>query len=130
MRFLIPLAAVTVLAACATASPASAPSPEPTSGSSTVDASRALRLLSAAGAPDAPTRTEIETELGQSDIARQDGAGLALTYRLETCALMLLFTGDDRNEMRLREAHVSARRTGEAAPSLEQCAAEARSRLS
>ena len=55
---------------------------------------------------------------------------MALTYRLESCALLLLMTADARNEMRLAEAHASARRAGEAAPSLEQCAAEASQRRS
>lgn len=53
---------------------------------------------------------------------------MALTYRLQSCALLLVFTADDRNVMRLAQAHPSARRGGEAAPSLEQCAAEAAAR--
>lgn len=63
--------------------------------------------------------------MGGADITRQDGVGVALTYRLESCALLLLFSSDERNAMRLREAHASARRSGEAAPSLDQCATEA-----
>jgi hypothetical protein len=47
-----------------------------------------------------------------------------LTYRLRTCALLLVFTADARNEMRLAQAHPSARRAGGAAPTLDQCAAE------
>jgi hypothetical protein len=66
--------------------------------------------------------------MGQPDIARQDGAGAALTYRLENCALLLLFVSDSENNLRLAEAHPSPRRTGVSAPSLEQCAAEATSR--
>jgi hypothetical protein len=53
---------------------------------------------------------------------------MALTYRLDNCALLLLFAADGRNEMRLAQAHPSARRVGEATPSLDQCAAEASSR--
>ena len=65
---------------------------------------------------------------GAPDIARQDGAGAALTYRLESCALLLLFTADGSNAMRLAEAHAGPRRTGAATPTLEQCAAEAQAR--
>jgi len=85
-------------------------------------------LLARAGAADAPTQAEIARALGQADIVRQDGVGVAMTYRLEHCALLLLFAADDRNAMRLREAHPSARRAGEAAPSLAQCGAEADAR--
>lgn len=66
--------------------------------------------------------------MGQPDITRQDGAGAALTYRYEQCALLLLFAADGRNVMRLAEAHPGPRVTGAAAPSLEQCAAEASAR--
>ncbi len=66
--------------------------------------------------------------LGAADIARQDGVGVALTYRLENCALLLLFAADARNQMRLREAHAGVRRAGEASPSFEVCAAEAGAR--
>jgi hypothetical protein len=85
-------------------------------------------LLAAAGQADAPTRAAIERELGEADIAREEGAGLALTYRLPTCALLLLFSANERNELRLREAHVSPRRPGETLPTLERCAAEAHAR--
>jgi hypothetical protein len=86
------------------------------------------QLLASAGRNDAATRTAIERALGEPDITRNEGAGMALTYRLESCALLLLFTADGRNEMRLAQAHPSARRAGEATPSLDQCAAEASAR--
>jgi hypothetical protein len=129
MRFLVSLAAAALLAACAATAPAT-----PAATSSTANApaapaqSRVSRLLAAAGGADAPSRAEIERALGPADIARNDGAGAALTYRLETCALLLLFAADARNEMRLAEANASARRAGAAAPSLEQCAVEADAR--
>jgi hypothetical protein len=85
-------------------------------------------MLAAAGRNDAPTRAEIERVFGDPDVARQDGAGAALTYRYENCALLLLFAADSRNALRLSEAHPSARRAGTQAPSLEQCAAEASAR--
>ncbi|MGD9814350.1 MAG: hypothetical protein AB7Q23_04525 [Hyphomonadaceae bacterium] len=130
MRFLTALSAFVALAACATA-PASAPSAAATASATTSpsSSSRAAQMLAAAGRADAPTQAEIQRVLGAADISRQDGAGLALTYRLENCALLLLFTADSRNAMRLAEAHPSARRGG-AAPSLEQCAAEASARRS
>jgi hypothetical protein len=125
MRFTVSAVAALLLAACASTPSGPAPSGP---AATTLNASRALRLLSAAGEASAPTRAEIEHELGQADIARQDGAGLGLTYRLPSCALLLLFAANERNEMRLREAHVSARRADEAPPSLEQCATEASTR--
>jgi hypothetical protein len=85
-------------------------------------------MLGGAGRPNAPTRADVERALGRADIVRQDGAGAALTYRLEHCALLLLFTADARNALRLAEAHPSARRPGEPLPSLEQCAVEASAR--
>lgn len=96
---------------------ASAPSP-----------SRGAQLLVQAGRANAPARADIERVFGAADIARQDGAGAALTYRLNTCALLLVFTTDTHNVMRLADAHASARRAGQAAPTLDQCAAEAEAR--
>jgi hypothetical protein len=87
-------------------------------------------MLRAAGSADAPSQAEIERSFGRADIVRQEGGGAALTYRLESCALLLLFAADSRNAMRLAEAHPSARRAGEATPSLDQCAAEAAARRS
>jgi hypothetical protein len=81
-------------------------------------------MLRSAGGSDAPTQADVERVFGRADIVRQEGAGAALTYRLENCALMLLFAADARNTMRLTEAHPSARRAGQVAPSLDQCAAE------
>jgi hypothetical protein len=87
-------------------------------------------MLRAAGSANAPTQTEVERLFGNADITRQDGAGVALTYRFESCALLLLFTADSRNAMRLVEAHPSERSGSAAAPSLDQCAAEAGARRS
>ena len=122
-------AALLMLGACATAAPpvqsasVSAPAAAPTS-------SRGAQLLAAAGRADAPSRADLDRAFGAPDIERREGAGIALTYRLESCALLLLLTADARNEMRLAEAHASARRTGEPAPTLDQCAAEASARRS
>jgi len=115
------------LAACATTPP---PAPSAPDGPPAVAApSQTAQLLARAGGADAPTQSEIERALGRADIARHDGAGAALTYRLDTCALLLVFAADGRNVMRLAQAHPSARRGGEPTPSLEQCAAEASSRI-
>jgi hypothetical protein len=128
MRFTFASAALLLLAACATAAPtaqapASAPTAAPTS-------SRAAQVLASAGRANAASRADLERALGAPDIERQEGAGVALTYRLDSCALLLLLTADARNEMRLAEAHASARRAGEPTPSLDQCAAEAAQRRS
>lgn len=53
---------------------------------------------------------------------------MALTYRLETCALLLLFEADNRDVQHLADAHASARTAGAPAPDYEQCAAEASAR--
>lgn len=129
MKAFIPLAALLMLAACATA-PASVPQAPAAASTPSTDAapSRALLLLQAAGGAEAPTQAQIESVLGAPDIMRQDGAGAALTYRYGQCALLLLFVADGRNTMRLAEANPGPRRTGAAAPSLAQCAAEASAR--
>lgn len=127
MRFIVSLFAFAALAACATApTGALAPQPDP---ASTSDAPARVTVLArdffaAAGRADAPSQTQVERGLGAPDIRRREGAGAALTYRLRTCALLLVFTADARNEMRLAEAHPSARRAGDAAPTLDQCAVE------
>lgn len=123
------LAALLALSACATAAPSTSTAPSP-SASSAPAASRQAQLLHAAGGANAPTQTEIERAFGAADIVRQDGAGAALTYRLENCALLLLFAADNRNTLRLAEAHPSARQANAPAPSLEDCAAEAAARRS
>ncbi|MBN8607115.1 MAG: hypothetical protein J0L81_09375 [Caulobacterales bacterium] len=131
MRFIASLTALAFLAACATA-PASAPAQPgaPSVAPSSSAHARLTQMLSAAGRQDAPTQAEITRAFGAPDIARQDGAGAALTYRFENCALLLLFAADARNAMRLTESHASARRNGAAAPSPDQCAAEAAARRS
>jgi hypothetical protein len=130
MRLVLVSAALLALSACATAAP-SAPANAPTTPAAAPAASsRAAQLLASAGRADAATRSDLERALGEPDIERREGAGVALTYRLQSCALLLLLTADSRNEMRLAEAHASARQAGAAAPSLEQCAAEAAARRS
>jgi hypothetical protein len=128
MRVLVSFAALLTLAACASAPAAPAASSTPSAAVATPQSSRAAQLLSRAGGASAPTQAEIERVFGPADIARQDGAGAALTYRFQTCGLLLLFRADARNDMRLAEAHPSPRSGGGAAPSLEQCAAEAPAR--
>jgi len=113
------------LVGCATAATPPDATRPPVSDATPGQASRAAQLLAAAGRSDAPTQAEIERALGQPDILRRDGVGASLTYRLESCALLLLFTADQRNQMRLAEAHASARQAGQTTPSLGQCADEA-----
>lgn len=117
-----------MLGACATSAPGVASVAPPPSAPAAAAPSRVMQVLASAGRTNSPTQAEVERALGQPDIARQDGAGAALTYRLETCALLLLFAADARNDLRLAEAHPSARQAGAAAPSLDQCAAEASAR--
>jgi hypothetical protein len=85
-------------------------------------------LLRRAGGADAPSEQEVARLMGRPDLVRREGAGAAITYRFEQCALLLLFTADERNTMRLREAAPGARQAGATAPTLDQCAAEADAR--
>lgn len=125
MRFILSLAVLVFLSACATAAPGAPSTPAPAPAVSNARATLLAReFFATAGRADAPSQAEVERGLGEPDLARRDGAGAALTYRLETCALLLLFVADARNEMRLAEAHPSARRAGDATPSLDQCAVE------
>lgn len=122
MRLKATWAALVLVSACATA-----PSIAPPPAAAVRAPSNALaELVGRAGQADAPSETEIVRGFGGPDIARRDGVGAALTYRFETCGLLLLFAADERNVMRLREARASARGAGEAAPSLEQCVTGAR----
>jgi|CXWL01.1.fsa_nt_gi hypothetical protein len=125
MRFL--LTASLLLSACATSVPAApppltAPAPIPDAPS---PPSPQWEMLRSAGHDTGPTQAEIVRLFGAPAISRQEGASAALTYRLETCALLMLFEPDARNVQRLTIVHASARRAGAPAPSLEQCAAEA-----
>jgi hypothetical protein len=86
--------------------------------------------LASAGQSNAPNLAVVERAMGPADIRRQDGAGLALTYRMESCALLLLFAADAQNHMHLAVTHPSARHPNQPPPSLEQCAEEARARRS
>lgn len=128
MRFMSSLAGLAFLAACASTTPTAPAASTAAPAATTASSVRQAQLLRAAGGANAPTQADIERVFGRADIVRQEGAGAALTYRLESCALLLLFSADNRNTMRLAEAHPSARRGGENAPSLDQCAAEAAGR--
>lgn len=127
MRFLAPLLLL-LAAGCATAPPVATLPVQPVETSAASPVSRpspALALLRAASHDaSAPTREEVVRVLGEPVIMRQDGAGAALTYRTQTCALLLLFEADAQNAHRLTLVHASARRAGDPPPSLEQCAAE------
>ena len=125
------VSALLMLGACAATAPAASTSAAPAAAATPAAApSRAAQLLASAGGDSAASRSDLVRTLGEPDIERREGAGVALTYRFESCALLLLLTADARNEMRLAEAHASARRVGEPAPSLEQCAAESARRRS
>jgi hypothetical protein len=120
------IAALLVLTACAATPPPAVEASPPVVAEARAPAvrSRAAQLLAAAGQANAPTRAQIEQALGPAQIVREDGAGAALTYRFANCGLLLLFGA----EARLAAAHASARRAGEGAPSLDQCAEQAPAR--
>lgn len=123
MRIAAGLAALTLVSACATAGAPIAPPPQSVAAAAP---SQLFALLARAGHADAPTEAEVTRALGAPDISRRDGVGAALTYRFEACALLLLFSADERNAMRLREAHAGPRRNGSATPSLDQCVGQPR----
>jgi hypothetical protein len=87
-----------------------------------------MSVLVRQGQPNAPTLGEVESRLGAADVARREAAGALLTYRLDTCGLVLLFEADGSNLLRLRAAAPGPRRAGDAVPSLETCAAELEAR--
>lgn len=76
-----------------------------------------------AGTADAITSAEARALFGPPDVERRDGAGALMVWTLPTCALTLGFAND-----RLRSVEPGARRTGAAAPTLQACIAEARTR--
>ncbi|MGD9968464.1 MAG: hypothetical protein AB7T59_18245 [Hyphomonadaceae bacterium] len=129
MRFTACLIALLLLSACAT-SPTTGPAESQREVATPNTSSLAAQLLAAAGRADAPNMAEIRRAIGAPDITRSEGAGAAWTYRLTNCALLLLFAADARGEMRLAEAHASARSPGEATPTIDHCAAEASVRRS
>lgn len=128
MRFIVPLAALALLAACETAAGPVPTVATPTPTASAPQSSPIARMLAGAGRDNAATQADVVRLMGAPDIERREGAGVALTYRLQNCALLLLFSADQRNAMRLAEAHPSARQPSQPAPSLDSCAAEAANR--
>jgi hypothetical protein len=84
----------------------------------------AAAQLARAGQADAITPREAGMLLGPPDVERREGAGALLTWRLESCALVLSFTGD-----RLQSVSPGPRRSGAPAPSIETCVSEAQARL-
>lgn len=120
------LALAVLLPACASAPRAAPAASAPVVSSGNAGAIE--RVLRSAGGRDAASVEAVERALGRPDVRRQDGAGAALTYRLDGCALLLMFAADSQNQLRLAEAHPGPRQAGSARPSLEQCAAAAAAR--
>lgn len=116
------------LAACASAPVAEAPAALPAEARARAPAHPTAAMIERAGHQDAPTLASIERALGAADVARHEGAGAILTYRSESCALVLLFTADGRNEMRLADAQARPRRDGEPLPAMDVCVAAAETR--
>lgn len=129
MRFILGASLAVLLAACASSPPPVAtPSGPPAAPATAPTASGPVNILTNAGGPNAPAMDQVVRALGAADITRHDGAGVALTYRLDHCALLLLFTADTRNVMRLAEADATPRRASDPAPTLDQCVTEAHAR--
>lgn len=121
------VAAAFALAACASTGP-SAPiaagglRARPPSPHARPHGDPATALLRA-GATDAISPDDARAMFGPPDVDRRDGAGALLVWTLPHCALTLGFAND-----RLRTAEPGPRRTGEMAPTLQACIAEARAR--
>lgn len=128
MRFILCAGLVLQLAACASTLPPTTTPSAPAVATAPAAAAGPVNILTNAGGPNAPSMDQVARAFGAADITRHDGAGVALTYRLDHCALLLLFTADTRNTMRLAEADASPRRASDAAPTLDQCVAEAHAR--
>ena len=123
---LLVVAAAIALSACASTGP-SAPVANGVRVRPTVASARAhgdpANALLRAGATDAITTAEARAMFGPPDVDRRDGAGALLVWTLRNCALTLGFAND-----RLRTVEPGPRRTGDMAPTLQACLAEARSR--
>jgi hypothetical protein len=65
---------------------------------------------------------------GTADVERADGAGAILTYRMRTCALVLVFAADPAGDLRLGATEAAARDQRAPRPALEQCVSEALAR--
>src|SRR5262249_43608512 len=117
MRFILSASLVLLLVACASTPPPAATPAAPSVAAPVAPPVAPANILSNAGRPNAPAMDQVVHALGAADITRHDGVGVALTYRTDHCALLLLFTQDQRNVMRLAEADPGARRAGDPAPS-------------
>ena len=72
---------------------------------------------------DSLTPLQASALLGPPDIDRRDGIGALLTWRLQSCALVLGFAND-----RLVSTDIAARQQGAATPTAAQCITEAQAR--
>ena len=80
-------------------------------------------VLLRAGTANAITTSQARQLLGPPDVERRDGAGALMVWTLPSCALTLGFAND-----RLRTVDPGPRRTGDPAPGLQTCVAEAHAR--
>ncbi|MBL8559547.1 MAG: hypothetical protein JNM47_12545 [Hyphomonadaceae bacterium] len=123
---LAPMAALMLLAACASSNPApistgaSARAPARTTTAPRLDAANALAR---AGAADAITTAQARALFGEPDVERRDGIGALMVWTTPGCALALGFAHD-----RLTTVEPGPRRTGDRAPGLTECLAEMRAR--
>ncbi|MDZ4776235.1 MAG: hypothetical protein SGJ23_05555 [Alphaproteobacteria bacterium] len=120
------MAALFLLAACATSSPApvsTGGSVRPPPRTSTGPRLEAANALARAGAADAITTAQARTLFGAPDVERRDGIGALMIWTTPGCALALGFAND-----RLATVEPGPRRTGDRAPGIAECLAELRAR--
>lgn len=121
------LAAAALLTGCATVSPPPlAPANLPPV--STLRGLPAPPLALNAGAPDAIALDAALAAFGPADVDRREGRGAILTWRLERCALILVFAADATGRLRAQAAEAGPRRAGAPSASLEECVAAAQAR--
>ena len=126
------LVSALALGACATTPAAPAVSAEEQEAAAAREAERILDqramaladFLSTSGEA-APALLDVERVMGSPDIMRREGEGMALTYRLDTCALLLVLRSEADAPAQLSGVYPGPRRGGAAEPTLQTCAREA-----
>jgi hypothetical protein len=129
MRFfsvLAPLLLAAALGACAGGGPVSPGRRGP--GLSPADRADPIGALRRAGAGDAMTPDGARDLFGPAQIERRDGAGAILTWRTQTCAIVLAFGADRAGALRLGAADIAGRDQHAPNPPPEQCVREALAR--
>jgi hypothetical protein len=124
MKSSICLLALLALAGCAAArAPAVTAQPLPSRVATPSVPADPVAALARFGQSDSLSPLQAVALLGPPDVDRRDGVGALLTWRLESCAVVLGFAAD-----RLISSSFAPRQAGGTAPSAAECVFEAQSR--